>query len=442
MKAIHSLNQKIQMRSKELEKWFGYHLSHVFVPLYSSVDLRVSNKKIVPVDTNIFPAGFNNLTEDFRIHVGELFKNLLMSRYPKTKRILIISEFHTKNRFYWENVRTIKTILEKVRYEVRVGIIDEAFDMSECEFITSSGAKVLASKVKRKWDRVFTEEFNPDIILLNNDCSEKYPNALKNIVQPVEPPVEMGWHTRRKDVHFKFYNLLAGEIADILGIDPWHISIETSLIQNVHFDKIEDRKRVYEVAKKQLSLLNAQYKDRGLEYGPMLFIKSNSGTYGMAVVSVTDIESIVLMNANNRKRLRVTKGGRPVRDIVLQEGIPTVLQTKEGYFAEPVMYLVDDGVAGGFFRVNVEKKENENLNSRGMLFKPFFETVKELQDIPKAFELISKIAVLASGYEIEQINGFKSQNLKSTQDFGHLLQAYTAPIKSIEKRGYHPKVYI
>ena len=403
MEIIDQLNQKAESRSADLEKWFEDHLNNILVPLYSSVDLRVSDKKIVPVDTNIFPAGFNNLTENFWTNTGNLFKNSLSTKYPKARKILIVPEFHTKNRFYWENILVIKSILENVGYEVEVGIVDKEFTVEESEFITVSGAVIVAKKVKNKDHTVFIDGFDPDIVLLNNDFSERCPKTLRDITQPVVPPVEMGWHTRRKDIHFDFYNSLAAEVAQILEIDPWVISVDTRLIEDIDFDEADDRKKVYEAAKKQLGTLKSQYESNEVEYDPTIFIKSNSGTYGMAVLNVKDIESIVLMNASNRKRLRVTKGGKPVRDVVIQESIPTVLKTGEGHFAEPVIYLVDDDVAGGFFRVNSEKTANENLNSKGMQFEKFFNTVNGIEEIPQIFKLISKIAVIASGYEIEKI---------------------------------------
>ncbi len=403
MKIINELTQKTQTHSPELKKWMEGHLKNILIPLYSSVDIRVSDSKIAPVDTNIFPAGFNNLTEDFRVKTGKLFRKALNSKYPNAEKILIIPELHTKNRFYWENIRTLEAILQNTGYEVRVGIVDEDLEVDSARFATSSGGEVVANKVRNKAHRTFVEGFCPDVILLNNDFSEKCPKNLRDTVQPVEPPVEMGWHTRRKDVHFEFYNSLASEAAKILKIDPWTISIETQLIRDVNFDYSDDRKKVYKIAKHQLSVMKQQYENRGIEYAPTLFIKSNSGTYGMGVVSITDAESIALMNAGDRKRLRVTKGGKPVRDVVLQEAVPTIMRTGEGSFAEPVIYLVNDEVSGGFFRVNGEKNENENLNSKGMTFEPFFNTVGCFSEVPQAVRLISMIAVIASGYEIEKI---------------------------------------
>lgn len=403
MKIIDSLSSKIADKSGLIDKWFERHHENILIPLYSSVDIRVSQNKIVPVDTNIFPAGFNNISEKFRVNTGELFKKTLDAKYPGAKKILIVPELHTKNSYYWENIFVIKSILLNEGYEVMVGIVSDNFETEHAVFSTVSGAEINAYKAKSSENRIVLDDFVPDIILLNNDFSEKCPKTLRDIVQPVVPPVEMGWHTRRKDVNFEFYNSLAAEVAEIIGIDPWVISIETCLVENVDFDIPDDRKRASECAKKVMSKISGKYQELNITDEPTIFIKSNSGTYGMAVINLKDIESLILMNSSNRKRLRVTKGGMPVRDVVIQEGVPTIIKTNDGYSAEPVIYMVEDSVAGAFYRVNTEKSETDNLNSKGMKFEQFENTVNEIQTIPEVFTLVSKIAVIAAGYEIEKI---------------------------------------
>jgi glutamate--cysteine ligase len=403
MNILDTLNSKIRDNSGVLEKWFERHHENILIPLYSSVDIRVSQNKIVPVDTNIFPAGFNNISENFRINTGELFKNSLNTKYPGAKKILIVPELHTKNAYYWENIYVIKSILENEDYEVRIGIVSDSFETEHAVFKTISGLELNAWKAKSSGNKIVLDDFVPDIILLNNDFSERCPKTLRDIVQPVVPPVEMGWHTRRKDVNFEFYNSLAAEVAEIIGIDPWVISIETCLVENVDFDIPDDRKRAAECAKKVWSKITAKYNELKITDEPTIFIKSNSGTYGMAVINLKDIESLILMNSSNRKRLRVTKGGMPVRDVVIQEGVPTIIKTNDGSSAEPVIYMVEDNVAGVFYRVNAEKSETDNLNSKGMRFEQFENTVSEINTIPEVFTLVSKIAVIAAGYEIEKI---------------------------------------
>jgi len=409
MNHLQDLNSKITKNKDKLDLWIKDQINKVFIPLYTSVDLRISEHKIVPVDTNVFPAGFNNLSDTFRNKASSLFRDYFDREYPNMNSILIIPELHTRNTFYWENISVLKSILEDVGYRVEVGIISDDDLPEEMEFEAASGNKVKAYRALKDNNRVTIANLNPDLLLINNDFSEHCPKTLRDITQPVEPPVEIGWHTRKKSIHFEFYNKLAKEVAQILEIDPWVISIDTIDDYGVDFDSREDREEIAKVADSMINRLKIQYKERGVEEEPYLFIKSNSGTYGMAVVNVSSGDDVRALNSDKRKRMRVSKGGSPVRDVVLQEGIPTSLKYESDISAEPVFYLIDTQVAGGFLRLNKSRNTLENLNSRGMEFAhidPCDEAthVEEVETLcSPALELVSRIATIAAGYEIEKI---------------------------------------
>jgi glutamate--cysteine ligase len=410
MKFIDEINRKIEEKSGEIEGWIDEQCRKVNVPLYTSVDLRISHHKITPVDTNIFPAGFNNLCPVFRDRTAKLFKEHFTQSYPAAKRILIIPELHTRNPYYWENIYVIKSILESVDFSVEVGLVSDELYEDEVGFKTVAGEEVKAFRLKRDGNTVFISDFIPDLILINNDFSSKCPKVLRDIRQPVEPPVEIGWHTRRKNIHFDFYNKLAREVAGIIGIDPWIISIKTVSQSGVDFDDPGDREKVARSADSVLNELRDEYAKRGIRENPFLFVKSNSGTYGMAVISVFGADYIRTLNAEGRKQMRVSKGGKPVRDVVIQEGIPTSLKLGSEAVGEPVVYLVKAKTAGGFLRLNKGKSEFDNLNTRGMEFSCLSfqkEDACEKGECEKffhlAYQLIARTATIAAGYEIEKI---------------------------------------
>ncbi|MBI2485857.1 MAG: glutamate--cysteine ligase [Deltaproteobacteria bacterium] len=410
MEILNKINQRISEKSKEIDRWIEEQCEKVIVPLYTSVDLRISKHKITPVDTNVFPAGFNNLCQVFRERTANLFKQYFIRKYPKVKNILIIPELHTRNLYYWENICVLKSILESVGFIVEIGLVSDELIEDQVIFNTVSGEEIKGFKVKMENYKVFTSRFVPDLLLINNDFSAKCPKTLRDILQPVEPPVEIGWHTRKKTVHFEFYNKLAGEIAEILEIDPWIISIETAPEINVDFDNAEDRERVAVSSDSMLDKIRVEYNKRGIQESPFLFVKSNSGTYGMAVISVSSGNDIRTLNAEGRKRMRVTKSGKPVRDVVIQEGIPTSLRFRGNTVGEPVVYLVEANVAGVFLRLNKDKNEFDNLNTKGMEFSCIsFEKEVDCENneceksFPPAYQLIARIASIAAGYEIEKI---------------------------------------
>ena len=409
MEHLQNLNSKITKNKDKLDLWIKDQINKVFIPLYTSVDLRISDHKIAPVDTNVFPAGFNNLSDTFRNQASSLFEGYFNREYPNMNSLLIIPELHTRNTFYWENISVLKSILENVGYRVEVGIISDEDLPQEMEFEAASGNKVKAYRALKHNNRVTLPNLNPDLLLINNDFSEQCPKTLRDITQPVEPPVEIGWHTRKKSIHFEFYNKLAAEVAQILEIDPWVISIDTIDDYGVDFDNREDREKIAQVADTMINRLKIQYEERGISEEPYLFIKSNSGTYGMAVVNVANGDDIRGLNSDKRKRMRVSKGGNAVRDVVLQEGIPTSFKYESDISAEPVFYLIDTQVAGGFLRLNKSRNSLENLNSRGMEF-VHIDPCDEATHIDKvdtlcspALELVSRIATIAAGYEIEKI---------------------------------------
>ena len=62
--------------------------------------------------------------------------------------------------------------------------------------------------------------------------------------------------------------------------------------------------------------------------------------------------------------MSVIKDGQEVSEVILQEGVPTYERVNDAV-AEPVVYMIDRYVVGGFYRVNAERGIDENLNSPG-----------------------------------------------------------------------------
>jgi hypothetical protein len=58
------LEKKILTATPAIERWFRLEWQEHTPPFYCSVDLRNSGFKLAPVDTNLFPGGFNNLAPE------------------------------------------------------------------------------------------------------------------------------------------------------------------------------------------------------------------------------------------------------------------------------------------------------------------------------------------------------------------------------------------
>jgi len=62
---FQDLEQQMLDNQILIESWFRNAWRETQAPFYASVDLRNARYKIAPVDTNLFPAGFNNLNPSF-----------------------------------------------------------------------------------------------------------------------------------------------------------------------------------------------------------------------------------------------------------------------------------------------------------------------------------------------------------------------------------------
>src|ERR1700761_5258276 len=108
-KTTKLLAERIQQNRRALWDWHMEYARKAPPPFYCSIDLRDSGHKIVPVDSNLYPAGFNNICpEDQRTAPAVLRAQLdaVASRagHPGVAKILILPESHTTNLFYIENL--------------------------------------------------------------------------------------------------------------------------------------------------------------------------------------------------------------------------------------------------------------------------------------------------------------------------------------------------
>ncbi|MFA5824604.1 MAG: glutamate--cysteine ligase, partial [Gallionellaceae bacterium] len=115
------LEQRILTAQPVIEHWFRKQWLEHTPPFYSSVDLRNSGFKLAPVDTNLFPGGFNNLNPDFLPLCVLAMQNAVEKICPEARGVLLIPENHTRNQFYLQNVAQLVTILKQAGMRVRVG---------------------------------------------------------------------------------------------------------------------------------------------------------------------------------------------------------------------------------------------------------------------------------------------------------------------------------
>jgi len=236
------------------------------------------------------------------------------------------------------------------------------------------------------------------------------PAILQGIDQPILPPPEAGWHTRRKSRHFRIYDDVAAEFADLIGIDPWVVNPFWGVCRGIDFQARTGEECLAQTVREVLERTRAKYRELGIGQKPFVMVKADAGTYGMGVMSVKDPSEVIGLNRKQRNKMAVVKEGMAVSDVLVQEGVPT-FETLKDAVAEPVVYMLDRFVIGGFYRVHTERGDDENLNAPGMHFEPLaFESCCSEPDAAKkpdappnrfyAYGVIARLSLLAAAHEI------------------------------------------
>lgn len=406
------LERQILDASSEIEHWFrSQWLSHT-PPFYASVDLRNAGFKLSVVDTNLFPGGFNNLSEDALPLAVQAISAAVERRCPDVRRFLFIPENHTRNAFYLTNVARLVELLRQSGLQIRIGtLIPEITKPTPIDL--PNGTSLLLEPLVRNGSRVGVEGFDPCGILLNNDLSAGIPSILRGIEgQQLIPPLHAGWSVRRKSHHFAAYSKVVAEFSERMQIDPWVLDPFFATCSNVDFQAREGERCLADNVSIMLKKIQQKYDALGITQKPYVVVKADAGTYGMGVMTVKDASEVTNLNRKQRNKMAVVKEGMPVSDVLIQEGVPTLEMVNDAV-AEPVVYMVDRYVVGGFYRVHAERGPDENLNAPGMKFAPlaFDESCMQPDyashpdDAPNRFYVygvISRLALLAASLELEQ----------------------------------------
>ena len=409
---INELEQRILESMPAIERWFRLEWMEHTPPIYTSVDLRNAGFKLAPVDTNLYPGGWNNLTTEMMPLAVQAGMAAIGKICPEAKNLLLIPENHTRNTFYLSNVVQLQRIFGQAGLNVRLGTLNpEITEPTEVQL--PNGESVLLEPLVRTKHRLGLKNFDPCTILVNNDLSVGTPEVLKNLnEQFLLPPLHAGWSIRRKSTHFEAYEEVAKRFAKMLGMDHWLINPMFERCGEVNFADGTGMDCLRTHTESLLNRIKRKYKDYGINEKPFVVVKADNGTYGMGIMTVRDVSDLDALNRKSRNKMNVIKDGQTVSDVIIQEGVLTHERINETV-AEPVVYMLDRYVVGGFYRVHAERGVDENLNAPGASFVPLaFEQSAQLPEpsakpgvsAPNRFYMygvVARLAMLAASYELE-----------------------------------------
>ncbi|HVT62723.1 MAG TPA: glutamate--cysteine ligase, partial [Legionellaceae bacterium] len=327
-----------------IESWFRRAWAETPAPLMSSVDLRHAGFKLAPVDTNLFPAGFNNLNPDFMSLCVQAIQSSLGNH---CQRILILPESHTRNQFYMQSLTVLRNIFLQAGYSVRLGQLNS--DRTDAIEIAVNGEDALLFEpLIREGTKIGLKEYDPCLVVLNNDLSSGIPDILHNVSQRIEPMVQLGWATRLKSIHFSYYDEVVREFCTLIGLEPWLINPMFSAVEGIDFMAKKGIDKLSAEVDAILQKIKEHYRQFSIQEKPYVVVKADNGTYGMGVMMVYDASEIMHLNRKQRTKMAKTKGNQSVSNVMIQEGVYSFETMADGAVAEPVVYMMGQYVVGGF----------------------------------------------------------------------------------------------
>jgi glutamate--cysteine ligase len=409
---INELEQRVLDSMPAIERWFRLEWMEHTPPFYSSVDVRNAGFKLAPVDTNLYPGGWNNLTPEMLPLAVQAAMAAIEKICPEARNLLVIPENGQPSSFYLANLAQLQRIFNMAGLNVRLGSIDPAIKKNTT-FELQNGDKVTLEPVIRSKRRLGLKDFDPCTILLNNDLSAGVPGILEETYeQYLLPPLHAGWPTRRKSTHFKCYEEVSKRLGKLLGVDPWLIHPLFDRCESVNLDQVSGFDCLQTQVDSVLTRVKRKYKEYGIKEKPFVVVKADHGTHELGIVTIRDTKDMQAL----QERIQTLNKGRKSpflpHDFMVQEGVLTQERVNDAV-AEPVVYMMDRYVVGGFYRVHAGRGIDENLNAPGAGYVPLaFEHstqlpqpgVKPGASVPNRFYMygvVGRLAMLAASYELE-----------------------------------------
>jgi glutamate--cysteine ligase len=407
---INELEQRVLDSMPAIERWFRLEWMEHTPPFYTSVDVRNAGFKLAPVDTDLFPAGWNNLTQPMLPLAVQAAMAAIEKICPEARNLLIIPENNVRNTFYLSNLAQLRRVFHMAGLNVRIGSISP--DVKKSTTIELPGGEsITLEPVVRTKARLGVKNFDPCTILLNTDLSAGVPGILEDLnEQYLLPPLHGSWSTRRKSMHFKCYEEVAKRFGKLIGVDPWLINPMFDKCASVDLDTPAGRDALAARVDALLVKVKKKYKEYGIKEKPFVVVKADNSRGGAGLMTVRDVKDLDALKRKVQGDAMAALQGQ--HELILQEGVLTNERMNDAV-AEPVVYMMDRYVVGGFYRIHAERGVDESLTAPGASYVPlaFAESthlpqpgVRPGASAPNRFYMygvIGRLAMLAASYELE-----------------------------------------
>jgi glutamate--cysteine ligase len=381
-------------------------------PFYTSADLRNAGYKLAPVDTELFPASFNNLTPQMLPLAVQAAMAAVEKICPEAKNLLLVPgpQADAKHPSYLTHLQRLREVFTLAGLNVRFGSLARGPDKPR-KLALPEGGELTLEPLVRSQRRLGLANFDPCTILLNDDLAAGVPGLLEDLhEQYLLPPLHASSALRRKSRHLRSYEEVAKRFAKLLGMDPWLIHTMHGECGAVDFGTAQGLDCVKSHVDALLAKVRRKHKEYGIAERAFVVVKSD-GPGGSDVLTVRDAKEID--DPERRARMQASlRAQAPVRDVMVQEGVPTYERIDDAV-AEPVVVMIDRYVVGGFYRVHAARGIDESLDAPGSAFVPL--AFAESHQLPRRgakpgasapnrfymYGVIGRLAMLGAAYELE-----------------------------------------
>ncbi|MBX9869343.1 MAG: glutamate--cysteine ligase, partial [Burkholderiaceae bacterium] len=347
------LEKKILDATPSIERWFRLEWQEHTPPFYCAVDLRNAGFKLAPVDTSLFPGGFNNLSQEMLPLAVQASMAAIEKYCPDAKNLLLIPEQNTHNPFYLQNIARQMQIFRQTGLNVRLGSLDETLK-EPVPIDLPDGSQLMLEPLERSLNgrRLGLKNFDPCTVVLNNDLASGVPGLLENIhEQTLLPPLHAGWAVRRKSTHMSSYDDVVKRFAKMVDIDPWMLNPFYLKCVDISFDDAGSETAVMAAVDSILAKIRKKYREYGIKDKPFVVVKADADNVGVNLMLVKHSSELPAL-------LRQQSAIKHI-DLIVQEGIYSFEQINQS-LAEPVVYMIDRYVVGGYYKVHEQGMATAN----------------------------------------------------------------------------------
>ena len=214
---------------------------------------------------------------------------------------------------------------------------------------------------------------------------------------------------------------MAKRFGKLIGVDSWLINPMFEKCGEVDFSKTSGVDCLSTNVDALLAKIRKKYKEYGINEKPFVVVKADNGANdGMGIMTVRDAKELeVLRSRSTARSASLPAGDRRMQvlaqqpgNVIIQEGVLTH-ERMNAAVAEPVVYMMDRYVVGGFYRIHAERGADQNLSAPGSRYVPlgFAESahlpqpgMKPGASAPNRFYMygvIARLALVAASYELE-----------------------------------------